>query len=105
MAAACGMLARNGYAAALALALLCTGALAARMAFASAEWWPAYYAAMLLPTNVWLSAPRGSPKGGFRPSCRGQESVGAGFGVALFGLACVLAARRFGRKDIVSWNS
>ena len=105
MAAACGMLARNGYAAALALALLCTGALAARMAFASAEWWPAYYAAMLLPTNVWLSAPAWFTEGGLSAIVPWQESVGAGFGVALFGLACVLAARRFGRKDIVSWNS
>ena len=89
----------------LGLVLSCTGALAARMAFASAEWWPAYYAAMLLPTNVWLSAPAWFTEGGLSAIVPWQESVGAGFGVALFGLACVLAARRFGRKDIVSWNS
>lgn len=104
IAAVCGVLVRNVYAAALVLAVVLLAALVARSAAAGAGMWAACFALCLSPTSLWVSLPVWFTEMGLSAVLPFQETIASVLNLVLFGAATELALRRFGRKDVVPWN-
>lgn len=102
LAAFWGLLLRNTYLAALALAVLCFGGVALVSALAQAGLWTAYFLALVQPSCVWLSIPGWFTELSLSAAIPWQETASAVLNLMVLGLGTALALRYFGRKDLVT---
>lgn len=102
LAAVCGLLLRNAYAAALVLAVVCFGGVGLTAMLAQAGLWMAYFVSLVHPACVWLGMGGWFTELGLAGAVPWQETVSTGLDLLVFGLGTALALGRFGRKDIVT---
>lgn len=99
-AAVCALLCRNVYTAFLAWFITAAGMLAAASFFAEQGLWGGYFAVMFLPVPVWFEQQLWFTELGGNALMPWQETAGTVASLALFAVLTLLAARRFGRKDL-----
>ena len=102
LAAVCGLMFRNTYAAALVLAVLCFGGVGLASALAEAGLWLAYFLALVHPSCVWLGVGGWFTELGLSGAVPWQETAAVGLNLLVLGAGTLLALRHFGRKDIVT---
>lgn len=102
LAALCGLLLRNAYAAALVLAVVCFGGVGLTAMLAQAGLWMAYFVSLVHPACVWLGMGGWFTELGLAGAVPWQETVSTGLDLLAFGLGTALSLRLFRRKDIVT---
>lgn len=102
LAALCGLLLRNVYAAALVLAVVCFGGVGLTAMLAQMGLWCGYFASLVHPACVWLSIGGWFTELGLSGAVPWQETVSTSLDMLVFSLGTALALRLFRRKDIVT---
>lgn len=102
LAAVCGLLLRNAYAAALVLAVVCFGGVGLTAVLAQAGLWTGYFLSLVHPACVWLGIGGWFTELGLSGAVPWQETAATGLDLLAFGLGTALALGLFGRKDIVT---
>lgn len=97
LAAVCGLLTRNAYAAALVLAVVCFGGVGL-----TAGLWTGYFASLVHPACVWLGIGGWFTELGLSGAVPWQETVSTGLDLLVSSLGTVLVLRHLGRKDIMT---
>lgn len=101
LGAVCGLLIRNIYLSALALAVICLGLMTAITLCSGLKWWPLYLVLTVQPMVVWLSSGAWFTELGLYGAVPWQETASVGLNLALLGLGTMLALKRFSRKDVL----
>lgn len=102
LAAVCGLLLRNVYAAALVLAVVCFGGVGLTAMLAQMGLWCGYFASLVHPACVWLGIGGWFTELGLSGAVPWQETVSTSLDMLVFSLGTALALRLFRRKDIVT---
>ncbi len=102
LAAVCGLLLRNTYVAALALAALGFGGVGLASMLAQAGLWTAYFLALVHPSCVWLCINGWFTELGLSAAIPWQETAAVGLDLLALSLGTSLALGYFRRKDIVT---